>query len=63
MQVPSAAFVAVTPAGTQVPGTICQDWIESLMKWTEPSAKAMFTPPGWKLDAEPKKIPTPPVQL
>lgn len=30
---------------------LCQvsGWIEFLMKWTEPSANAVLTPPGWRL--------------
>ena len=32
-------------------GSKVQQSIDSLMKRTEPSVKATFTPPGWKLDA------------
>jgi hypothetical protein len=40
----------VTPRGYPVAGLNGQELIESFRKWTEPSAKAKFAPPGWKLD-------------
>ena len=34
------------------PPTQGQESIEFLMNWTEPSPKAQFTPPGWRLIAQ-----------
>lgn len=49
--VPPAAWVEDEASRLSV-GPIVQESIVSLMKRTDPSAKATFNPPGCKLDAE-----------
>lgn len=41
----------VTPRGSPVAELNAQELMVSLMNRTEPSTKATFTPPGWKLEA------------